>query len=267
MAVRSAEINVMVTCATKVARALARDFGEIEQLQTSRAGSMEFTKRSFDHGVWTLNENLTKARPERDVLVTGSDTSKLPESSEVWLANPISGRTNFSHGIPHFAVTIALARGQETLAAVIYDSVHDNLYWAEKGVGAYRNDRRIRVSERRQIDGTVIGNFEVNNSDPSVHTVQSTVAQQANDVRVLGSIALDLAYVAAGWLDGFWSLSATPSDCASGALLIQEAGGFASGLSGTGNPTNGNGVLAANGHLHATMGAMLRKARAPMLVR
>ena len=267
MAIRSAEINVMVTCATKVARALTRDFGEIEQLQTSRAGSTEFTERSFDHGVWTLNENLTKARPERNVLLTGSTSGELTESREVWLANPISGRTNFSHGIPHFAVTIALARGQETLAAVIYDSVHDDLYWAEKGVGAYRNDRRIRVSERDRIDSAVIGNFEADNSEPFVHKARSAVAQQTNDIRVLGSIALDLAYVAAGWLDGFWSLSATPADCASGALLVQEAGGFASGLSGTGNPTKGIGILAANGHLHATLGALLREARAPTLVR
>ena len=259
MAIRSAEINVMVTSATKVARALTRDFGEIEQLQTSRAGSTEFTERAFNYGTSVLKETLAKARPDRDVLLAGVANPRLDKTSELWIANPICGRANFSHGIPHFAVTVAHVREQETLATVIYDSVHDDLYWAEKGIGAYRNDRRIRVSERRQVEDTMVGNYEVINSDPCVHQAQSTLAQHAGGVRVLGSIALDLAYVAAGRLDGFWSLSAVPSDCASGALLVQEAGGFASGMSGTSKPTESAGILAANGRLHARLGALLRQ--------
>ena len=267
MAIRSPETNVMVTSATKVARALTRDFGEIEQLQTSRAGSAEFTERAFNYGSSVLKENLAKAHPERDVLLAGVGNGQLGKTNELWVANPICGRINFSHGIPHFAVTIAHVRAKETLAAVVYDSVHDDLYWAEKGIGAYRNDRRIRVSERRQIKDTVIGNHEESINDPYVQQARGNLAQHAGDVRVLGSIALDLAYVAAGSLDGFWSLSALPPDCVSGALLVQEAGGFASGLSGTNKPTEGNGILAANNRLHATLGAILRQSQSPLSVR
>ena len=267
MAVRSPEINVMVTSATKVARALTRDFGEIEQLQTSRAGSAEFTERAFNYGSSLLKENLAKAHPERDVLLAGVGNSQFKNTGELWVANPICGRINFSHGIPHFAVTIAHVRAKEALATVVYDSVHDDLYWAEKGIGAYRNDRRIRVSERRQIKDTVIGNHEENSNDPFAQQARSNLAQHAGDIRILGSIALDLAYVAAGSLDGFWSLSALAPDCVSGALLVQEAGGFASGLSGTSKPSEGNGILAANGRLHATLGALLRQAQSHSSIR
>ena len=167
----------MVTSATKVARALTRDFGEIEQLQTSRAGSAEFTERAFNYGSSVLKENLAKAHPERDVLLAGVGNAQLGKINEFWVANPICGRINFSHGIPHFAVTIAHVRAKETLAAVVYDSVHDDLYWAEKGIGAYRNDRRIRVSERRQIKDTVIGNHEESINDPYVQQARGNLAR------------------------------------------------------------------------------------------
>ena len=264
MTIRSPETNVMVTSATKVARALTRDFGEIEQLQTSRAGSAEFTERAFNHGSSLLKETLAKAHSEREVFIAGVSNSQLNHTGELWIANPICGRVNFSHGIPHFADTIAHVRANETLATVVYDSVHDDLYWAEKGIGAYRNDRRIRVSERRQIKDSVIGNHEENNNEPCVQLARGNLARQARDVRVLGSIALELAYVAAGSLDGFWSLTALPPDCVCGALLVREAGGFASGLSGTSKPLEGNGILAANGHLHATLGALLRQAQSEL---
>ena len=257
----------MVTSATKVARALTRDFGEIEQLQTSRAGSAEFTERAFNYGSSLLKESLAKAHPERDVLLAGVGNSQFKNTGELWVANPICGRINFSHGIPHFAVTIAHVRAKETLATVVYDSVHDDLYWAEKGIGAYRNDRRIRVSERRQIKDTVIGNHEENNNDPFAQHARSNLAQHDGDIRILGSITLDLAHVAAGSLDGFWSLSALAPDCVSGALLVQEAGGFASGLSGTSKPSEVYLFLAENGLLHATLGALLRQARSHSSIR
>ena len=161
MAVRSPVINVMVTAATKVARALNRDFGEIEQLQTSRSGSWDFTNRSFQYGARILRETLSKARPGSLVNIPGSSAEEPNNAaSELWIANPISGKTNFAHGIPHFAVSIAYVTNSETKSAVIYDFINDNLYWAEKGAGAYRNDRRIRVSKRYNVPDLVIGNFE-----------------------------------------------------------------------------------------------------------
>ena len=259
MAIRSAEINVMVSSAIKVARALARDFGELEQLQTSRSASAEFMNRSFNNGAWILQDTLGNARPKRKIMMAGSGSQDLDKTGELWLANPICGKTNFSHGIPHFAVSIAHIQHQEALATVVYDSIHDDLYWAEKGIGAFRNDRRIRVSQRRRILDAVVGNYEIDKNDKNIHKYQNCITQNAGILRILGSTSLDLAYVAAGWLDGFWSSTATPADVMSGALLVQEAGGFASGIIGTGRPSKGPGILASNGHLQSELASLFRQ--------
>lgn len=259
MTIRSAEINVMVTSAIKVARALARDFGELEQLQTSQSATAEFMNRSFNNGAWILKDTLGNARPNRKIMMAGSDSHKLDKASELWLANPICGQTNFSHGIPHFAVSIAHIQRQEALATVVYDSIHDDLYWAEKGIGAFRNDRRIRVSQRRKIADTIVGNYEIDENDKNIHRYQNCITEHSGIIRMLGSTSLDLAYVAAGCLDGFWSSTATPADVMSGALLVQEAGGFTSGIFGTGRPSKGPGILASNGHLQAEFASLFRQ--------
>jgi len=260
MAVRSAEINVMAASAVKVARALARDFIELEQLQASKAGSANFTDRSFNNGAGIMQETLIKARPERKVHMSGASTLELDKNDDLWLANPICGYVNFSRGIPHFSVAITHIQRQAALSTVIYDSVHNDLYWAEKGIGAYRNDRRIRVSQRRNLRDTIVGNYETNMGDTNIYKYQKSVTKQALNVRMLGSISLDLAYVAAGWLDGFWSLTAAPYDVIGGGLLVQEAGGFASGIFGTGRPGKGPGILASNAHLQGEFSALFRKA-------
>lgn len=243
MAVRSSEINVMVAAATKVARALNRDFGEIEQLQTSRSGSWDFTNHSFQHGARILIESLTNARPGSQTIIAGNAqlTSDLP--SETWMVSPISGKLNFSHGIPHFAVTIAYVSGSKTKSAVIYDFMHDNLYWAEKGAGAYRNDRRIRVSKRQNLEDLVIGNFE----DQATDRKRVSVTEVGGNVRVLGSVALDLALVASGVFDGFWSFTALPAEFYAGQLLVAEAGGLTNvGIAKTGEVLPALGILASN---------------------
>ena len=254
MAVRSPAINVMVTAATKVARALNRDFGEIEQLQTSRSGSWDFTNRSFQHGARILLDSLTNARPKSQTTIAGSPAATPSQSTELWMANPISGKTNFAHGIPHFAVSIAYVVGLQTKSAIVYDFINDNLYWAEKGDGAYRNDRRIRVSKRQNLEDLVIGNFEAESNSGGCETARANLARAGGDVRILGSLALDLAFVASGVFDGFWSLSAQPSEFCSGQLLIAEAGGFTSvGISDNPKDVSDSGILASNGVVNTSL--------------
>ena len=254
MAVRSPAINVMVTAATKVARALNRDFGEIEQLQTSRSGSWDFTNRSFQHGARILLDSLTNARPKSQTTIAGSPAATPSQSTELWMANPISGKTNFAHGIPHFAVSIAYVVGLQTKSAIVYDFINDNLYWAEKGDGAYRNDRRIRVSKRQNMGDLVIGNLEAESNSGGCETARANLARAGGDVRILGSLALDLAFVASGVFDGFWSLSAQPSEFCSGQLLIAEAGGFTSvGISNNQKDVAGSGILASNGVVNTSL--------------
>ncbi|MEE2694451.1 MAG: inositol monophosphatase family protein [Pseudomonadota bacterium] len=254
MAVRSPTTNVMVTAATKVARALNRDFGEIEQLQTSRSGSWDFTNRSFQHGARILRETLASARPGSKVYIPGSSVKELNTNSDFWIADPISGRTNFAHGIPHFAVSIAYAANSETKNAVIYDFINDNLYWAEKGAGAYRNDRRIRVSKRYNTPDLVIGNFEDPLGSDRGHVARANVAKAGSSVRILGSPALDLAFVASGVFDGFWSFSAKPAALSSGQLLIGEAGGLSQvGISGHNDKGLSSGIAASNGQINARL--------------
>tara|TARA_B100000686_G_scaffold354343_1_gene464047 strand:- start:333 stop:1118 length:786 start_codon:yes stop_codon:yes gene_type:complete len=254
MAVRSPIINVMVTAATKVARALNRDFGEIEQLQTSRSGSWNFTNRSFEHGARILRETLSNARPGAQVNVPGSSDENSKKTSDFWIANPVSGKTNFAHGIPHFAISIAYIANSETKGAVVYDFINDNLYWGEKGAGAYRNDRRIRVSKRYNMHDLVIGNFEDQLDTDRCHMARASVAKAGSNIRILGSPALDLAFVASGVFDGFWSFSLESSEFASGELLIGEAGGFSqTGI--TGNTASGltSGIAASNGQNNAKL--------------
>ena len=258
MAIRSSAINVMVTAATKVARALNRDFGEIEQLQTSRSGSWDFTNRSFQHGARILVDSLTNARPKSQTNIAGSPSALSNQSTELWLANPISGKTNFAHGIPHFAVSIAYVVGLQTKSAVVYDFINDNLYWAEKGDGAYRNDRRIRVSKRHNPEDLVVGNFEEQSNLSQCEATRTNLAQAGGDIRILGSLALDLAFVASGVFDGFWSLSAEPSEVCSGQLLITEAGGLTSvGISDSAKGVSDSGILASNGEATPSLTSIL----------
>lgn len=258
MAVRSSEINVMVSAATKVARALNRDFGEIEQLQTSRSGSWDFTNRSFQHGVQILIESLTSARPRSQTVIAGKAHVTSDHSSEVWMVSPISGKLNFAHGIPHFAVSIAYVSGLKAKSAVVYDFMHDNLYWAEKGAGAYRNDRRIRVSKRQDFSDLLIGNFDDQADSEFSDRTRASVVEAGGKVRILGSVALDLALVASGVFDGFWSFATLPSEYSAGRLLVTEAGGLTNvGISKTGEALPGLGILASNEKANGKLNKLL----------
>ncbi|MGE0260318.1 MAG: inositol monophosphatase family protein [Alphaproteobacteria bacterium] len=180
-----------------------------------------------------------------------------------WIVDPLDGTTIFLQGVPHFSISIALERDGEIVAGVIYDPTRDEMYWTEKGAGAYLNDRRLRVSARRQLGDALIATglpFRGHPTHPAYNSTLARVMEATSGVRRFGSAALDLAYVAAGRYDGYWEFALAPWDLAAGLLLVREAGGFATDLAGGQDAMTSGDVLAANAHLHLPLAALIREA-------
>ena len=263
MAQRSALINVMIAAAQKAARKLTRDFGEIENLQVSRKGPADFVSNADKTAENTLRYALEKARPDYCFLLEEGGELTRKDTSNRWIIDPLDGTTNFLHGIPHFSISIALERDSELFAGVVYEPVYDQMYWAEKGQGAYLNDNRIRVSGRSSMDEALFATgipFKGARDHPLFLKQLEAVMGVSSGVRRFGSAALDLAYVAAGRFDAFWEFGLSPWDVAAGILLIREAGGFVTELDGGNDPLNGDTILAANDALYDPVGRMLREA-------
>jgi len=263
MATRSTLINVMSRAADKAARGLKRDFGEVEQLQVSVKGPGDFVSTADTKAEKVLRQELSRARPDYGFLMEESGASEGSDREHRWIVDPLDGTTNFLHGLPHFCISIALERAGEIVAAVILDPVKDETFWAEKGIGAYLNDRRLRVSSRRQMTNALIATgtpFGQRADRPRYLRQFDAIMASVADVRRLGAAALDLAYVAAGRYDGFWEYGLQPWDVAAGWLLVREAGGYISEPEGEGHPVGSGDVLAANDHLHGLLRTTLRQA-------
>ncbi len=263
MAVRSAIINVMGAAALKAARGLIRDFGEVEQLQVSVKGPGEFVTTADLRAEKVLRAELTKARPGYGLLMEEGGGEAGSDPRHRWIVDPLDGTTNFLHGIPHFAISIGLERDGEIVAGIVYEPTRDEMFWAEKGAGAYLNDRRLRVSARRQLAESLVGTgipFGERGDHPAYVATLAAVAAATSGVRRLGAAALDLAYVAAGRFDGFWEFGLSPWDIAAGLLLVREAGGFVSDLAGGQTMLTSGDVLAANDRLHLPLAALIRQA-------
>jgi myo-inositol-1(or 4)-monophosphatase len=261
VAVRSPVINVMAAAALKAARGLIRDFGEVEQLQVSVKGPADFVSAADLKADRTLKTELSKARPGYGLLFEESGAAE-GDGRHRWIVDPLDGTMNFLHGIPHFCISIGLERDGEMIAGVVYEPTRDELYWAEKGAGAYLNDRRLRVSARRQLSEAVFANglSARYREDPTQAAIRAAVTAQVAGVRRFGAAALDLAYVASGRFDGFWEFGLKAWDCAAGMLLVREAGGFVSDLSGGQKMLESGDILAANDHLHLPLAALIREA-------
>jgi len=253
----------MTSAALKAARGLIRDFGEVEQLQVSIKGPGEFVSTADLKAERTLKNELTRARPGYGLLFEESGESTGSDSHHRWIVDPLDGTTNFLHGIPHFAISIGLERDGEIVAGIVYEPTRDEMFWAEKGAGAYLNDRRLRVSARRQLGEALIGTgipFYGRGDHPRYIATLAAVMGATSGVRRLGAAALDLAYVAAGRYDGFWETGLFPWDLAAGLLLVREAGGFVSDLAGGQTMMQSGDVLAANDRLHLPLAALIRQA-------
>ena len=235
MATASALLKVMTDAARKAGRRLARDFGELEELQVSKKGAADFVSAADLKSEQILFEELSKARPGYSFLGEESGEREGADKTHRWIVDPLDGTTNFLHGIPVFAISIALERQGQIVAGVVYNPAMDELYTAERGGGAFLNDRRLRVSGRTKLSDAVIatGIPHLGRGHHGNYLIElRNVMAEVSGVRRMGAAALDLAYVAAGRVDGFWEAGLSPWDIAAGMLLVREAGGFVSDMKG-----------------------------------
>jgi len=257
---RSPLLNVMTAAAQKAARGLVRDFGEIENLQVSKKGPGDFVSNADKKAEKTLVAELSKARPRFGFLLEEGGEIEGADTSNRWIIDPLDGTSNFLHGIPHFSISIALERDGEPAAGVVYEPVSDQMFVAEKGQGAYLNNRRLRVSARKDLQeslfATGIPFAGKSGHDRYLQQLKAVMAVSAG-VRRFGSAALDLAYVAAGRYEGFWEMGLFPWDIAAGIVLVREAGGFVTDLKGGNEMMASGGIIAANDLLHGTLAKTL----------
>jgi len=245
----SALLNVMVAAARKAARALKRDFGEVEKLQVSLKGPANFVTAADRRAEETLFAELSKARPGYGFLGEEGGHREGADKTHTWIVDPLDGTTNFLHGIPQFAISIALERDKAIVAGLVYNPATDEMFLAEKGKGAFLNDQRIRVAARKRLLDSVIacGLPHHGRGDIALaHRETIAVQQESAGLRRFGAAALDLAWVAAGRLDGYWERDLKPWDIAAGAILVREAGGYVSDCEGKDDMLVKNEVVAGN---------------------
>jgi len=262
MALRSAVINVMERAARKAARGLVRDFGEVEQLQVSRKGPADFVSTADLRADRVLRAELKKARPGFGLL-SEEGGSEAGDGRHRFIVDPLDGTSNFLHGIPHFAISIALESEGEITAGIILEPIADELYWSEKGSGAFVNERRLRVSARGRLTEALIGTgvpFHGHGDHARYLKSFAAVMPEVAGIRRMGTASLDLAYVAAGRLDGYWEFDLMPWDIAAGILIVREAGGYVSEVDGGRNMLASGSVLAANDKLMKPLAELLQGA-------
>lgn len=261
---RSAVLNVMVEAVRKAARSLARDFGEVENLQVSMKGPADFVSAADRRSEEILHAELSKARPGYGFLMEEQGHIEGTDGQHRWIVDPLDGTTNFLHGLPIFAISVALERQGQIVAGVVYNPIMDELYVAERGGGAFVNDRRLRVARRASLVDCVIGTGvpHLGRGDHASYLRElKIVMNETAGIRRLGAAALDLCYVAAGRLDGFWEYGLSPWDVAAGMLIIREAGGFVSDADGRDKVFESRSVVAGNEDVHRRLLGLLKDAR------
>ncbi|MEM9279864.1 MAG: inositol monophosphatase family protein [Pseudomonadota bacterium] len=260
---RSALLNVMTNAAFKGGRSLSRDFGEVQNLQVSVKGPGDFVTSADIKAEKIIRKELETARPGFGFLMEESGEIKGSEPQNRWIVDPLDGTHNFMHGLPHFCTSIALEREGQIVAGVIYNPATDELFTAERGQGAFANDSRMRVSARRELPECLISTHIPRlgqKGHKQALLEQAAVMRETSGVRCTGSTALDLAYIAAGRLDGTWQRGPQAWDFAAGMIMIREAGGYVTDLSGGQKLFETHTVLAGNEHIHRLLGNVVRNA-------
>ncbi len=261
MSRRSPLVNVMVSAAMKAARGLRRDFGEVEQLQVSRKGPADFVSEADRRAEQVLYEELHRARPRFGFLMEERGAVAGADAQARWIVDPLDGTTNYLHGLPHWAISIAAEERGDIVAGIIYDPLREELFWADRGRGAFLNDQRLRVSARTTLASALLATgipFKGRpDHDPFLAEMRAFMTEVAG-IRRYGAASLDLAYVAAGRFDGFWESGLSPWDLAAGILLVREAGGFASDHDGGRRIFDHGDILAANDKIHQMMLEVLK---------
>jgi myo-inositol-1(or 4)-monophosphatase len=262
--IRSALMNVMTAAVLKAGRALKRDFGEVENLQVSVKGPGDFVTAADKRAEKTLYEELSKARPGYSFLMEESGRVEGTDKSHCWHIDPLDGTANFLHGVPIFGVSLALERDGQLVAGVIYNPATDDLFVAERGQGAFHNNRRMRVAARRSLSDSMVacGIPPLSRIDdhPKFKVDLAAVMAKTGNVRRLGAAALDLAMVAAGGFDGYWERGINAWDIAAGVVMVREAGGFVTDLEGGGNMLARQEICAGNETIQRLLLDTLRKA-------
>ena len=262
--IRSALMNVMTAAAIKAGRGLKRDLGELENLQVSSKGPGDFVSLADQRAEKILFEELAKARPGYGFVMEEGGRVEGTDKAHTWHIDPLDGTTNFLHAIPMFAISIALERDGQIVAGLVYNPADDALYVAEKGQGAWGNNRRLRVAARSELSQALIGcgipHLGKASAHPQFKAELSAVMAKVVNVRRMGSAALDLAYVAAGRLDAFWERGLNSWDIAAGALLIREAGGYVTGAYGEDYFLETGAICAGNEAIQRQLLALLKEA-------
>jgi myo-inositol-1(or 4)-monophosphatase len=246
---RSALLNVMIKAARKAGRTLKRDFGEVEHLQVSLKGPANFVTAADRRAEEILREELEHARPGYSFLGEEGGRREGTDKTHTWIVDPLDGTTNFLHGIPHFAIAIALEREGMIVAGLIYNPANDDLFTAERGKGAFLNDQRLRVAGRQRLADAVVacGLPHLGRGDLALNIKElAAVQDKVAGLRRFGAASLDLAWVAAGRFDGYWERNLSPWDIAAGLILVREAGGYVTDLDGGETPWQSGDVIAGN---------------------
>ncbi len=214
----SANLNIMIKASEKASKGLIRDFGELEQLQVSIKGPSDFVTNADTKAEKIIIDELTRSRKNYSILSEESGSKENKDIDNVWIIDPIDGTINFLHGVPHFAISIALKSNNEIVSGLIYDPIKDEMFYAEKNNGAYFNNKRIRVSKRKKMEDCLFASGEIDNENFKQQ-------QMLNYHRKSGSAALDMAYVASGRYDGYFQKNLNLWDIAAGIIIVKEAGG------------------------------------------
>ena len=245
----SANLNLMIKTARKAGRALVKDFREVENLQVSAKGPGDFVTKADREAERIIKEDLMGARPTYGWLGEETGATEGTDPTRRWIVDPLDGTTNFLHGLPHWAVSIALEHKGEIVAGVVFDAAKDEMYVAEKGNGAWMNESRIRVSGRRAMSDAVFATgvpFGTKRTLPATLQDLARLMPACAGVRRWGAASLDLAYVAAGRFDGYWERELSAWDIAAGIILVREAGGLTAGIGAEDNPLDSGAVICGN---------------------
>lgn len=254
-------MNVMIAAARKAGRSLVRDFGEVEQLQVSVKGPANFVSAADHKAEDIIWKELSKARPGYGFLMEERGVLEGDDTTHRWIVDPLDGTTNFLHGIPLFCISIGLEREGQLVAGVIYNPASDELFTAEKGKGAFLNDRRrLRVAARKTLADAVVATgipHRGRPGHPAFMRELDTVMREVAGIRRTGSAALDLAWTAAGRFDGYWERNLKPWDLAAGLVILREAGGIANDINGGEKMLETGDVLAGNGAIVKSITSLL----------
>ncbi|WP_299210502.1 inositol monophosphatase family protein [uncultured Tateyamaria sp.] len=257
----SANLNIMMKAARKAGRSLVKDFREVENLQVSMKGAGDFVSKADLAAEEILKEELRTARPNYGWLAEEGGEEDGEDPTRRWIVDPLDGTTNFLHGLPHWAVSIALEHKGQVVGGVVYDAAKDEMFFAEKGNGAFMNDSRLRVSGRRQLIESVFATglpFGGRSDLPETLKELARLMPTCAGVRRFGSAALDLAYVAAGRYDGYWERRLNAWDLAAGLLIVREAGGLVEPLTEGGSILEDGEIICANEHMFAPLAKIIR---------